>query len=611
MLRGTQPSLFSHFSVLSVMKHPLAFHTALRYLLLCLLCCSTAGPATAAERVVDLSAYGILPDADRLASRIDSVLRLLQPTIATDESVVLRLEPGIYHLHSSDAPRHTLYITNHDQTQPKPVGLMLDGWKHLTLEGQGAMLLCHGRMLPLVAQHCTDLTVQNLHIDFDQPQIAQIQVLKNEGERGITFEVAPWVNYRLVGDNHRFETYGEGWALQQVGGIAFERDTRHIVYNTGDIGVCLTGLHDLGGRHILSPQWHDARLIPGTVIALRTWQRPHPGIFLHENRGTTLRHLQVHYAEGMGLVAYRCEDITLDRFDVCVEDGSLRYFTTQADATHFSQCKGTIKVCDGVFEGMMDDAINVHGIYLKVTERLDDHTLRCAYGHNQAWGFAWGDVGDEVCFLNSRTMDYVGAKNVITAIRPADTPTWSGCHEMLITLRHALPAEVQAGACGIENLTWTPEVLFARNLVRNNRARGALFSSPRRTVCEDNLFDHTSGSAIVLCGDCNGWFESGSVRHLVVRGNRFVNALTSDYQFTNAVISIYPEIPDLKGQRTAFHGGAEGSIRIERNEFDTYGTPLLYLKSADGVVFRKNKVRHNKAYPPRHSDRREVIVEGK
>ena len=154
-------------------------------------------------------------------------------------------------------------------------------------------------------------------------------------------------------------------------------------------------------------------------------------------------------------------------------------------------------------------------------------------------------------------------------------------------------------------------MLFARNLVRNNRARGALFSSPRRTVCEDNLFDHTSGSAIVLCGDCNGWFESGSVRHLVVRGNRFVNALTSDYQFTNAVISIYPEIPDLKGQRTAFHGGAEGSIRIERNEFDTYGTPLLYLKSADGVVFRKNKVRHNKAYPPRHSDRREVIVEGK
>ena len=163
------------------------------------------------------------------------------------------------------------------------------------------------------------------------------------------------------------------------------------------------------------------------MVALRTYARPAPGIFLDSCMQTTLRNVQVHYAEGMGLLAQLCTDITLQKFSVCLRGKSdPRYFTTQADATHFSQCRGRISVAKGIFESMMDDAINVHGIYLKVTERLDDHTLRCAYGHNQAWGFAWGDVGDEVCFLNSRTMDYVGAKNVITAIRPADTPTWSG-----------------------------------------------------------------------------------------------------------------------------------------------------------------------------------------
>lgn len=36
-------------------------------------------------------------------------------------------------------------------------------------------------------------------------------------------------------------------------------------------------------------------------------------------------------------------------------------FTTQADATHFSGCKGKITSCNGLYEGMMDDAINVHG----------------------------------------------------------------------------------------------------------------------------------------------------------------------------------------------------------------------------------------------------------
>ena len=60
---------------------------------------------------------------------------------------------------------------------------------------------------------------------------------------------------------------------------------------------------------------------------------------------------------------------------------------------------------------------------------------------------------------------------------------------------------------------------FAGNTVRNNRARGALFSTPRRTVVEDNLFDHTSGTAILLCGDCNGWYETGACRDVLIRRN--------------------------------------------------------------------------------------------
>lgn len=88
--------------------------------------------------------------------------------------------------------------------------------------------------------------------------------------------------------------------------------------------------------------------------------------------------------------------------------------------------------------------------------------------------------------------------------------------------------------------------------------------------------------------DCNGWYETGACRNVVIRKNRFVNALTSQFQFTNAIISIYPEIPDLEGQRQYFHGGKEGSILIEENEFDTFDAPILYAKSVDGLTFRHN-----------------------
>ena len=44
--------------------------------------------------------------------------------------------------------------------------------------------------------------------------------------------------------------------------------------------------------------------------------------------------------------------------------------STQADATHFSSCRGKIDSRNGLYEGMMDDAINVHGTYLKIKQRL-------------------------------------------------------------------------------------------------------------------------------------------------------------------------------------------------------------------------------------------------
>lgn len=174
-----------------------------------------------------------------------------------------------------------------------------------------------------------------------------------------------------------------------------------------------------------------------------------------------------------------------------------RYFTTQADATHFSQCKGEIFSDGGLYESMMDDAINVHGIYLKVTKRIDNRTLQCDYMHSQTWGFAWGDKGDTISFVRSATMDVIGSHNVIKSIEPADGHPITAAKSFLLTFEKDISDSIiPAEGFGIESLTWTPSVTFTHNTIRNNRARGALFSSPRYTLCENNIFDHISGTAI-------------------------------------------------------------------------------------------------------------------
>lgn len=579
------------------------------------LCCILTSPSTARKRTFNLSAtaYGIRPGNGQtdLSSRLQAVLEDIRKKINPDDAVIIKFERGRYDFHASDATEREFYVSNHDQNQPKRIGICLEGWTNLTLDGNGSDFVFHGRMLPLALVNSKNCRLQDFSIDFEQPHIAQVEIVENDQANGIKFRVAPWVNFR-IGENGRFETFGEGWTAQQTSGIAFEKGKRHIVYGTGDLGIDTRELRTTEQeRTLIAPHWKDSRLQPGTIVAMRTWYRPAPAVFLDENTSTSIYDVRIHYAEGMGLLAQRCTDIRLDKFSVCLRgNNDPRYFTTQADATHFSQCRGKIISTHGLYEGMMDDAINIHGIYLKVRERIDDHTLRCRYEHGQAWGFGWGDAGDSVCFVRSRTMEHIDGSYTIASIRPTGENGIKGTREFIITFRQPLPAEINAEqGFGLENLTWTPEIVFAHNTVRNNRARGALFSSPRRTVCEQNVFDHTSGTAILLCGDCNGWYESGAVRDLTIRKNKFINALTSLYQFTNAVISIYPEIPDLQRQTQYFHGGKPKAIVIEDNTFDMFDTPLLYAKSVDGLVFRRNKIRQNTEYKPFHSNKKRIWLE--
>ena len=91
----------------------------------------------------------------------------------------------------------------------------------------------------------------------------------------------------------------------------------------------------------------------------------------------------------------------------------------------------------------------------------------------------------------------------------------------------------------------------------------------------------------------------------MIRKNRFLNALTNQFQFTNAVISIYPEIPRINIQKGYFHGGKRDAILIEDNVFETFDKPLIYAHSVDGITVRRNTVKRNNDFPAYHPNNKE------
>ena len=551
----------------------------------------------AMARTVRSVDYGIAPGRDFSS---ENVRKMLGDIRQADEPTLLNFAPGLYRIGEKQCAKRDWYISNHDQAVPRTVFLPLENLKDLTVNLSGATFEMNGRFIFAGIWDSTRVTLQGGTLDNPIPPLTQICLLAvNRKTRSVDFR--PEGSMQVSIRKGRYWVSGPGFEEQPGNGIRFEPDGS-IVYRTGDSSINLTRVRELGGGIFRAEGCENASFRPFQRMVLRSYKRPAPGVVLSDSKDIALYGLTLFYADGMGVLAQNTENITLDGIRVVPNRARGRYYSTQADATHFSGCWGVIRSVNGEYEGMMDDAINVHGTYLKVVRRLDNRSVEAVYMHGQSYGMEWGARGESVAFISSDTLDPLPSRCVLDSVTPLDKPAVrSGARRLKLTFRDSLPPgmDPQQSPCGVENLSRTPEVYFEGNRIANNRARGALFSSPRKTVCRNNRFERVSGSAVVLCGDCRGWFESGACRDITIAGNTFVDVLSSPFQFTEAVISISPVIarPDL--QRSPFHSG----IVIENNDFITFDQPLVYARSVDGLTLRNNRVTRTRTYPPYHWNR--------
>ena len=338
-------------------------------------------------------------------------------------------------------------------------------------------------------------------------------------------------------------------------------------------------------------RWQMTRpLRPGDIALMRSGYRPSPGISLCRAHGTLMEDCSWHGGDGMGLVAQRCENVTLrgsgkasDRTAGAFARKGADYATAlQADATHFSNCKGCVLVENCFFEATVDDAINVHSTCLRIENVPKPDTLVCRYMHSQSTGFEVFLPGERLRFIKASTLE-PGFETVVKSARITDH------RHAVITLAEPMPQGYAPGDA-VENADWQPSVVFRNNIAHKVCARAVLLTTPGKTVIEGNLFDGVSAQVIQLEGDASGWYESGACRDVTIRNNVFRDCA---YLHGEGVIQIRPNLRDIKSQKERYHR----NILIEGNTFETRRRPLLRACSVSNLVWRANNVVVNKDHP--------------
>lgn len=493
----------------------------------------------------------------------------------------LTFPAGRYDFWPDRATERYLFISNNTEGL-KHIAFPLFDLAGFQVEGQGAEFIFHGPVLPFAVMGSRDVRLSGFSMDWKRPFHSEGKITA-VSDGGVDLEFSDEYPYKITGRRLGFVgEHGEDYPFSNV--LEYDPARRETAYQAQD-NYGIQDRHEaaeIGPGRVRFVAAFSSAPTAGNVLAFAPDHRRCPGIFLCDSQQVLIEDVTLHHCGGMGVIGQRSADISLRRVHVTPPPGKDRLVSLTADATHFVNCRGQIEITDGVFENQMDDPLNVHGIYAKITGRLSDRVLETALIHGEQLGIDLFAPGDTVELVKNETLTAYHA-GTVTAVKRLNRRYTE------VTFAEELPAQIKPGDAAVSRDA-NPDVTVRGCMSRGNRARGFLLSTSGQVVVENNTF-HTPGAAILIAGDANYWFESGPVRDVTIRGNHFENCNYGVWG--RACLDICPEIAPEYRAGTIYHR----NIRIEGNTFDVFDPRLLAAYCVGGLTFTSNTVRASTAYP--------------
>ena len=521
--------------------------------------------SSAIGAVIVVTDYGAVPNSGQDATV--AFRQAIAAAKAATPPVTLRIPPGRYDFFRANATIRNCHTSNSTESgsPQRQIAIDLTDIDGLTIEGPGATLMMRGQMTMLVAERCKGLTLRGLEFDFERPTFSELTAVEKTSDHWIA-AVHPDSDYQIVNGN-RIHWIGDGMGTGYDQIQRYDPATQKVARNNADPIGSPSAITDLGNGRLRITGGNLGNVVPGITYQFRIARRNEVGMWFNRCRDVMVEDVAVRAMHGFGMLAQFTENITYQKLTVAPRPGSGRTCASPADILHFSGCKGTVRILDSHLSAAHDDSMNVHGTHLRIVGQPAPNQLRLRFMHHQSWGFDAFTPGDDIELVRSSTLLPYESAKVTAYVKNSD-------YEQTITLDKNVTVQ-SINSDAVENITWTPAVEMINCNISQIPTRGILLTTRRPIRIQGNRFFRTGMHAVLIEDDASGWYESGPVHDLTMKGNTF-------YECAESVIQINPHYNS--------HGGAvHKNIRLEDNDFFLNGNGAVYAKSTDGLHLQNNR----------------------
>ena len=445
---------------------------------------------------------------------------------ALRDGETLSLPTATYRLSVKGAREIELAPSN-NRTGLKSVAFPILGKKNVTIDGNGSTFVCEFGVSPFASLNSQGVTLKNFTITMPYKPVVAFKVME-KNDKFFRIKLEKGCCPVRIKDDEIIIDAGERICSSKEGRLSMHPEKRqltHYIMTPSSPGnkdefpspFCSVLPKAVGEDEIIFTYVPDSHKkccalpyeVNERVNILLDQTRSTLAFFFQDSSDICLENVTLRRFPGMGLVAQRCENITVRALTAAPcknEDISLT-----ADIMQFINCGKSVRVEQSFCANSVDDIINVHGNYMSVASVSGNKAVLSLH-HESHRGFFPYRAGDKVEFSDLYSHEILGSAKVVSL---QANPT--NAYSCTVVFDSSLPS-FKKGTL-VENVTLSPDVTLKGNKFFNYPH--IRISGRGKILVENNRFEHCQG--LIFMDQAGYWIQSGRISDVTIRNNDFVN----------------------------------------------------------------------------------------